>query len=59
MGCNYSLTQHLVARYVYIYYMEKNNYMFRHMLMAVFRLYMLCVNAHKIVFHIQPEDMCI
>jgi hypothetical protein len=57
MGCNYSLKQHLVARYVYIYYMEKNNnYMFRHMLMAVFGLYMLCVNAHKRVFHIQPED---
>ena len=38
--CNYSLTQHLVARYVYIYYMESNNnYMFRHLLLAIFRLY--------------------
>jgi len=25
IGCNYSLTQHLVARYVYIYYVESNN----------------------------------
>ena len=56
MGCNYSLTQHLVARYVYIYYMEKNNYVFRHLLMAIFRLYMKNSFVGIYTKHIQPED---